>query len=203
MYSAYYFDFNGDFAHSKPRNQHAKGLCQEYISKQENDRWTYKTVMPNANQNSCDEMSWSASVRHVLVLISYVFPRMTKTHVACRSMISQRFSVNCEGATYSKSQPSNEPVVTFEYIMVVTFNRRGQYFSNFQRKLHSLPDLKDLLAHSHASGSAQTHPRECTEDRNDDQDVRNDTCDDNSGVVDGMVNEYVDDLEYEPTSCRE
>src|SRR5258706_11246820 len=82
MYSAYNFDFNGDFAHSKPRNQHAKGLRHGLIKKQEDDRWTHKIVMPKANQNSCDEMSWSPSERHVLVLISYVFLRMTKTHVA-------------------------------------------------------------------------------------------------------------------------
>ena len=53
------------------------------------------------------------------------------------------------------------------------------------------------------SRSTLTHPGECTDNRNDDQDIRKDTRDDNSGVVDGMVNQYIDDLEDEPTRSRE
>jgi len=50
-----------------------------------------------------------------------------------------------------------------------------------------------------ASAFLLSNPWESTQDRNDDEEVGDDTSGNHSGMLDSMVADDVDDLEYQPT----
>ena len=75
--------FDGDFAEGEPGDEDAVGdmLVSWVCGVKKGLGETNKMVIKTANQSSWALNSEFASLRHSPVLMSYVFPRTTKTHV--------------------------------------------------------------------------------------------------------------------------
>lgn len=85
---------------------------------------SYKMVMKTANQSSCVLMRTFASDLQWPVLISYTLPMTTNIQVVCMYIISTaQFRVSTV-YTHCKSQPSDEPMVLLEDVVVGVTNPR-------------------------------------------------------------------------------
>jgi uncharacterized membrane protein len=117
--STYDFDLDGYFAEGTPGNQHAATLSVDGVREASIGQCAYKMVINAANQSSCALSSACASVLHRWVLVSYMSPVITKTHVAWPQSVSDGNSGASRGFTYCETEPADEAMVPFEYVVVL------------------------------------------------------------------------------------
>jgi hypothetical protein len=135
----------------------------------------YKIVMNTANHNSWALSRECALVCHSPRLMSYISPMITNIQVIyCMSagaIIKLIFK-----ATYGEAQPSNKAVILFKNIVMCTTETLV---------IASRTSMKRYLL---------ANPRECAQNRDDNESVGDDSSSNNGRMLDSPVADNVYDL---------